>query len=70
MQVNPKDLSSLVKHKEAYTGDELPYWCKAMPSLGLLAVAIGSRLELWRLSDLSKIAMVIEVCVLFVFVCV
>lgn len=32
-----------------------------MPSLGLLAVAIGSRLELWRLSDLSKITMVIEV---------
>lgn len=37
------------------TGDELPHFARAYPALDAVAVALGRRLELWRLHDLKPL---------------
>ena len=46
-------IERLVALRSRSTGDELPHFARAHPSQDLLAVALGRRLELWRLHDLK-----------------
>ncbi|TFJ80947.1 hypothetical protein NSK_007590 [Nannochloropsis salina CCMP1776] len=50
----------LVQRRFYQTGDELPYFAKALPSLDLLAVAIGNRVELLRLHNIMPLTRVLE----------
>ena len=56
----PNSIDSLTLHKEKYTDDDLPYFATAAPALGLLLLALGRRLEIWRLSDLSSLCVLLD----------
>lgn len=45
----------LVQRRFYRTGDELPYFSKALPALDLLAIAVGNRVQLLRLHDLKPL---------------
>jgi len=45
----------LVQRRFYQTGDELPYFAKALPALDLLAIAVGNRVQLLRLHNLKPL---------------
>ena len=45
----------LVQRRFYQTGDELPYFSKALPALDLLAIAVGNRVQLLRLHNLKPL---------------
>lgn len=60
-QLKNGSIAALEKHRERATGDDLPYFLTALPTVGVLAVALGRRLEVWRIDDLSPLATVLDV---------
>lgn len=48
-------IARLVPLRHRSTGQELPHFARACPQQDLLAVALGARLELWRLHDLHPL---------------